>query len=502
MSDAILVRGFDSARGKIACRAAAVLLVGAGAVFYFGMELPPLAIIAVAAGGVLWVATDFYSLRSNRRKRWITDTGDGFIVADGAGQRPYRDDQLASIAISDTEKYSGGVRKSTRRRVLLWMEGESGLIELDFVVRAGTSDPIAPLVDRWLDNLKTRARTAMAQGGALHGDGWSLRSSGLSITSETTTAEVPVDQIAETGLFGGKFCLWRRGEEQASLQLDPDGRNVPVLMALVEELLEARQESSGGAEASDRQPVPAVEPGGTGLGRVLFERRSQGLTIAAAVAATICGALGVVMVTSPEVFALGVGLLILAGLFALGAWRAPSSVFRCHAQGVFQSGPTGKRQLRYDEVDTFTYSAVRQYVNGAYTGTTLALKLTAPGTTIDYNKSVKNVDEDLDNLRDHIASVIASRMGEQLSREEPVVWTKNLTLRPDGIEFAPQGFLGRKERQFLPYKEVSGFNLHEGVFHLWAGDEKKSVMQEQVSAPNFFPGFLLLCSIFKPPEDQ
>jgi hypothetical protein len=460
------------------------------------MELTALGIVAAAIGGALWVATDWYAIRNNRRKRWITDAGNGFVVTDRAGERPYRDDQLVAISIASKENYSGGVLKSVRLRVLLWLAGEPNPTELDTVTRVGASDPLAPLLDRWLEGLKTRTQAAMAQGGALDGDRWSLRSDRLSLTTGPAPVEVPLAQIVEMGFFGGKLCLWRRGEEQASVRLEPDGRNVPVLMSIVGELLEAREQAEGGEEAAGRQLGAAVAGEGTGLGRVLFERRSQALTIFLAVLATISGAAGVVMVTSPEVFALGVGLLILAVLFALGAWRAPPSVFRCHAKGVFQSGPTGKRQISYDELETFSYNAVRQYYNGVYTGTSLALKFIAPGTTIDYSKGVKNVDEDLDNLRDHIAAVIASRMGQQLSQEQPVVWTPNLTLRPEGIEFAPQGFIGRKERQLVPYEQVKGFDIQQGVFHLFTEAGQKSVMQEQVSAANFFPGFLLFTSMF------
>jgi hypothetical protein len=191
MSDAVLVRGSEAVWGKIAGRLVGLLLVCAGALFYFVLELSVLAMVSAAIGGALWLATDFYSIRNNRRKRWIIDTGDGFVVTDPSGERSYRDDQIASIALSVTENFSGGVRKSTRRRVLLWMEGEPHAIELDRVVRVGAADPIAPVVGRWLDNLKTRARTAMAQGGSLEGDGWSLRSSGLSIASKSGPVDVP-----------------------------------------------------------------------------------------------------------------------------------------------------------------------------------------------------------------------------------------------------------------------------------------------------------------------
>ena len=72
-----------------------------------------------------------------------------------------------------------------------------------------------------------------------------------------------------------------------------------------------------------------------------------------------------------------------------------------------------------------------------------------------------------------------------------------MTLQPDGIEFVPQGFLGRKERQFLPYGDIAGFEVKEGVFHLFAAGQSKPIMREQTSQPNFYPGFFLLSSMFE-----
>jgi hypothetical protein len=500
MSEEILVRGSESVWGRILGRGAAALLVVAGATLYFGFNLSLVGAIVAAAGVALWLATDICGLRNNRRKRWVTDTGDGFTVADRAGQRDYRDEQVAGITLANTEKYSSGILKSVRHRVQLWIDEETAPTELDYVVRVGDSDPLAPLVNRWLESIKSRASAAMAQGGELVGDGWSLRSNVLAVTSGPTTGEIGFDDVVQMGVFGGQVCLWRRGDEEASLKLNPEGRNMPVLMQILGELLEGKEESPVAEEASAPQMGPLSESQGTGLGRVLFERRWRTARLVAAVAAAILGGLGVYVILSLDAPPIAIGLFVLAAILVLAAVRVPASVFRCHARGVFQSGLFGKRQMRYDEVETFTYKATRMFVEGSYTGTMFALKFSSPVTTISYNKKVKNIDEDLENLRDHIAGVIAGRMGEKFSAGESVEWTRFLTLRPDGIEFVPQGFLGRKERQFLPYGDIAGFEVKEGVFHLFAAGQSKSVMREQTSQTNFYPGFFLLSSMFEQPD--
>src|SRR5262249_18602144 len=61
--------------------------------------------------------------------------------------------------------------------------------------------------------------------------------------------------------------------------------------------------------------------------------------------------------------------VVVGGCCALGAIHCRRAAFRCHEFGVRQSGLTGERKLRYLDVASFTYSAVRHFHNGVYTGT-------------------------------------------------------------------------------------------------------------------------------------
>jgi hypothetical protein len=196
-----------------------------------------------------------------------------------------------------------------------------------------------------------------------------------------------------------------------------------------------------------------------------------------------------------------VGLGALAGAVAcgVGALHTHRMAFRCHEYGVHQSGLTGTRQLRYLEVASFSYAATRHFVNGSYTGTSFALSFDPvaerAGQRIAYRTQLPNSDDELDNLRDHISKVIAGRMARELNAGQPVAWTPNLRFVPEGLEFRPSGFFGRKEPFVLPYHEIANFELQQGVFHVWKRGGTKSVVQEPVSQPNFFPGFFLLLSM-------
>jgi hypothetical protein len=83
-------------------------------------------------------------------------------------------------------------------------------------------------------------------------------------------------------------------------------------------------------------------------------------------------------------------------------------------------------------------------------------------------------------------------MATRLAAGEVVPWTKNLTFLVNGIQYRPQGFIGRRNLQELSFEEFGGQTLEQGTFYLFRSGEKKPVMSEPVSAPNFFPGYFLL----------
>jgi hypothetical protein len=326
----------------------------------------------------------------------------------------------------------------------------------------------------------------------------------LTDTTFTTTREpaqtlalAELDSVSE---LDGNVCIWKRGMEHAIAKVPASSPNAFLLQLILGHRLAERDKTSR-PDSSD------------GLGRVLFERRASRVGMFILWVLTISLAFfGLFLIVAgigggnPAPIGVGVGL---SALFALCAWialRMRRSVFRCHEQGVYRRSTFTEGTLRYDELSQFTYSATRQYYNGVYVGTALNLTLTPERETgkraIRFNSNVKNVDEALDKLRDHIAAMLAARMLQRLAAGERVTWTTNLALLPEGIEYRPAGFVGRrKEALVLQYADVYSFDIQKGTFHLWQrGKEKKSVMQESIGQPNFFPGFMALCQLFSSPE--
>jgi hypothetical protein len=121
--------------------------------------------------------------------------------------------------------------------------------------------------------------------------------------------------------------------------------------------------------------------------------------------------------------------------------------------------------------------------------------------TIKYGTTSHGDDDDLDELRNFISRAIAARMAEQYNQGFPINWTMNLQFLPEGIRYRPDGLLGKKDFQLLPYADYGGYDLQQGVFYLFAKSKPKHIATEQASSDNFYPGFFLLMMLLHSPVE-
>jgi hypothetical protein len=173
--------------------------------------------------------------------------------------------------------------------------------------------------------------------------------------------------------------------------------------------------------------------------------------------------------------------------------------FRVCEHGVRRKWLFRIRQMRYADVDSFTYSAVRQYVKGAYAGTHFSLTFAAAEggkwKKLTYSKTLRNADLELDHLRDHVSELIAHRMQQQFEAHQAVAWTDGFRFLPEGLEYRAASILGRKAPILIPYSQIYGYDADAGFFNLWVHGKKKPVAKENVNQPNFFPGYHLLARL-------
>jgi hypothetical protein len=306
----------------------------------------------------------------------------------------------------------------------------------------------------------------------------------MSVVRRGNVESFAVAEIDKVAVFGGKRCIWRRGQEAPVLRIDPNSMNAAVLALLLDDWIRHQREQSGSqAEAG---------PGASRIGRLLFERRSIGTFAHSMVA-------GIHLVAIAATLRFGHHLAVVFGLtFALF-----EALFLRFRLGFYESGLVRRWlrreiRLKYDEITEFTYAATPRYHFGSYVGTQLSLTFRAATATIRYSRLVKNSDADLEWLRDHLAGIIATRMIVDIRAGRAVPWTSDMVLLPEGLQFRRPKKLGRTAGQveILPYAQIRNANIDRGVFALYDGNaEAKPLISTPVGAVNFYPGFFAIMAM-------
>ena len=453
----------------------------------------PIAMPLIVAGIGFAVVVEIYAFVKNGRRRWVEDVGAGIKVIDSNGVRQYSDEQVSALSLYEIQKHSEGTLKSVKRHFIVWVDSEPSPIEMENVIPVGHGDPLGELINRILEKYRQRCDADLQQGREIVGDGWALSNSMLTIGRQPAANMIPIDQISAVDIFDNKLCIWKHGDEQATARFELNTRNVHLLHLL----LAARIKDTGEAHS-----LP-----GEHLGRILFERKTgMAAMVLAWLFVPVALLVGFALMADRESLFVGAGILLVGVLLVVFAIHLKKASFRCQEFGVCRTGLFGETKLRYQDVASFTYSATRQFVNGSYTGTTLGMNFVAipvqGAKNINYNTSVQAADDDLDQLRDHIAHIIAARMAEDYNAQGQVEWTDALTIRNDGILYTPSGFFGRKDPVLLPWDRYNGFDMQQGTFHIFEIGKPKSVAQEQASAANFYPGFDLLIELCHSEDEE
>ncbi|HLJ10682.1 MAG TPA: hypothetical protein VKU82_05815 [Planctomycetaceae bacterium] len=443
------------------------------------------------AGGVALFSAWMSAIIIARSRFQIETMPGGFLVRDRLGERRFTDDQVICASLSTRPNFTNGVLKSTTRTFDVWLEGESGAQQLKLInaFAVGQRDPLGALVDRILSHLYERARAALEAQEPFEGEGWTLNQNELVVRSKHAGEAVSFNDLAAADIFDNHVCVWKHGQDEPVLRIPVSSANTPVLLRILQERIAPHPEGEGSARED-------------GLGRILFERKPRRGTIAAlwvlplatlvllatlAIVAVLKGALGILLA--------GIPLVLIMGLVLVGV-LSQCIEFRVHEHGVRRKWLFRTEQLKFTQVDTFTYSAVPQYYKGVYTGTMFRLTFTTSSAgkqrKLTYSKGLRNADADLERLREVISQLIAERMEAQFSQGRAVMWTAGLRFLPEGLEYRAAGIFGRKPPVVIPYSQIWGCDANQGFFWLWVLGQKRPAAKESVAQPNFFPGYLFL----------
>ncbi|MBS0266370.1 MAG: hypothetical protein JSS02_30850 [Planctomycetes bacterium] len=475
------------------------LIVGtlglAGGGLYLLVMRESAAIWCLLAAGVALFSTLMSALLIHRSRFQVVIAPAGFYVTDFKGTREFADEQIICASLSHRLHFNQGDLKSKTRVFELWVEqgDTTEHLQLSTKLNIHTTDLLLHFIDRVHQFLYERASAGLRDSEPFEGEGWTLNATSLVVRQKRTEQSFELSDLCAVEIFDDHLCVWQSGQDEPVLRIPVSAANTRVLQRLLSERLQPRE-----------QEPPSEER----LGRILFERKPDRasqicvwllpvLTLAAGL-----GLLGVWLIP-----ALGarpgvqVAILIMLGI-ALLSWLIVLSQaveFRVCEHGVRRKWLFWMSQLRYSQMNSFTYSAVRQYVKGAYAGTRFSLTFCAPTEgkpkTLSYTKTLRNADLELENLREHVSEIIAQRMYADFAAQQPVTWTDSLRFLPEGVEYRARTLFGRKAPVLIPFSQIAGFDSDNGEFHLWVHDKKKPIAKEEINKPNFFPGYHLLARV-------
>jgi hypothetical protein len=429
-----------------------------------------------------------------RNCRWVEDRGDGFLVVDRDGEREYRDDDVAAISYFQYARHAQGLVASVERHFVAWVAAKERPIAMVNTIAVGQHDPLEFMIARIAARLVERSEEQLATGGRIEGDGWRFDRWGLAERESARSGapqELAIGEITGAELVGHELCIWRQGQEQAALRIPIATRNAHLLYMLL------------GSRVAPREAAPPQAPQ-EGLGRLLFEfgcKRQASIALAIAIAALV--AAGVCAWSGAREATWAAAALATAAVCLLAAANYyRKAVLRCHEFGVFKTGLFRDRTLRYDQITTLTYAQERQFYRsqytlfkGVYTGTSVSFRLEPARDSglrhIDYTTTLNKPNENIDRLRNRVAEQIADLMESYLRKGQPIHWTTKLTLRPDGLEYVPKQFVGRRQPMVLPYEFVGHYAVAETVFAVWHSIADSPIVEEPTSQKNFYPGLVL-----------
>jgi hypothetical protein len=486
MTDGVLVRGTRNgpivlfALGGAGTFAALAVLVGTHSAGLWAVLAAIFAAVAVLKLPALFA-----------RRVYLVVRPTGFAVRDWNGHREFADADVTAVGVDATDELSNGVRQGMRRKATLTV-ADGPPVLMDYLVRTGGPDPALPLIRRLIFRLIAGARHQVASGQRFAGAGWALDREGFWTSGGDGDRLIKTAELSHAMVIDRHLAIWEQGHEQPSLRIPVGESNVLVLAMLLKERL-----------AGNGRPGTPEEDLGGGLGRMLFERDRSWPPLVFALLIVFSLALAgvaVLMVVAPDfipsrnpllIGVAGGGVAVIVGLMALGYRR---NHFACHQRGVSRTTIWGTRRLRYEDVDWFTYSAVRQYVHGVFAGLTVELtfvpRADLRGGPIKFQISAHGADQALDALRDLVARVMARDLCTQLVAGKGVRWTAGYVLAPEGLVCPASGLFGRP--RLVPYAELQPPQMNDGFLFLFMRGQRKHFASIRTSSVNFFPGLVVL----------
>lgn len=419
------------------------------------------------------------------------------------GETSWLDRQVSALACVRIPTFYSGRITSEQRQLSLWIDGGPVPTRMTATnqLAPGAPDPLQPLVDRLSQRLLEQGQDALRRHIPVSGERWHWDGQFLDYEGEGgRPGRVSIDEISSLESLSGRLRIWKSNEPLPFFTVPLKLRNAWLLR----ELLDAALTERGGR-------VPTTEMK-NGLGRLLFERHPTrlfgwligGVGVAMLAVAAILITSGAIRGRWPASL-IGIALIPAAGLVMLAGRRLARSVLRCYELGLRKNGFSGTTELRFDEVDVFSFDARRQYSHGKYTGTAVTLILATharPSAGIFHTETVPHINDELEELCERVAEHIARRMARAYAIRRLVQWTPELWFEETGLRYTRQSFWRRHAPRLIPYDSILEYEVDQEWLHIWTNDQERAAVKVRTSAPNFHPGLIVLEGLIGPMETE
>ncbi len=201
-----------------------------------------------------------------------------------------------------------------------------------------------------------------------------------------------------------------------------------------------------------------------------------------------------------ELITCAVGFLLLAVSLYLFRSLLRVAVFYLH--GVVDHIAFRTREFPYADAVRLTFALSRRTMRGSYTGTTLRFKFKlADGRRFSFRGIRKEGShnflipeargaEELEIVRDAIASYIATKMLDQIRIQGSVPWCNSIRISAEGL--TPTR--GRRRGSLITWQSIVRADCVDQKFRLFEKDSDKPVLTLSCNARNFYPGLEILAS--------
>lgn len=186
-------------------------------------------------------------------------------------------------------------------------------------------------------------------------------------------------------------------------------------------------------------------------------------------------------------------LILLAVLVLLFFWLMSVQV-RLHHDGISYRSLFGEKEMRWDAVERFYYSAIKRSVNFIPVGTYYYFKFVdSEGKKLRFGNRVERLGKLGPKLVEHSLPALFKKVADRFNNGEEVDFGAIRVSKAGGIKV--KKLFGHEE---IPWDQVSSYAIQTGHFYVWRKGEKRTRGPSLREVPNAFVLHGLLNSIFKP----